>query len=421
MNATGYAFLGLTAVVGVLVAVIAFAILRFGAAARDAKRSLGDRHGDSVMLASALEEAFAKLKAQERATAARAEASERLSSQIVASLTSGLIVVDGDRRVKIVNPAARRILRTEEDSATAETMLDDIPPLREVIAESLDGQAPVIRREITITRGGETMHLGVTVSPLSGENGPQGAICLFSDLTSVVALEEQLRLKEALARLGELTAGLAHEFRNGLATIHGYGRLLDPDTLPVPQRNYVEGIRSETEELGGVVTNFLKFARPEPLSLAAVDLRLLIERAAEDVPTARIAIAGEFGTIDADDVLLRQAFSNLFRNSVEACSAAERPATITVDGRLDPRTHSVVTTIRDNGPGIGAEALDKVFQPFFTTRPGGTGLGLSIVQKVIVSHNGRVAASNHPDGGAMFTITFPVRVSAPGPEGTPDP
>ena len=409
MNPTGYAFLGLTTIVAMLVGMLAFAVLRFAAAARDTKRSLGRSQSDSALLASALEEAFAKLKAQERATAARAEASERLSGQIVASLTSGLIVVDEQRQVEIVNPAAHRILRIDESPAAVVSLLDEIPALKAVIFESLDGKAPIVRREITITRGSDAMRLGVTVSPLAGEKDPEGAICLFSDLTTIVALEEQLRLKEALARLGELTAGLAHEFRNGLATIHGYGHLLDPETLPEPQRRYVEGIRSETQELGEVVTNFLKFARPEPLKVAEADLRLLILRGAEDAPAAEITLNGEFGTIDADEVLLRQAFSNLFRNSVDACAVIHRPAVIAVEGRFDPKTRSVITTVRDNGPGIPADAVDKVFQPFFTTRPGGTGLGLSIVQKVIVSHNARVAAANHPEGGAIFTITFPSR------------
>ena len=168
MNATGYAFLGLTAVVAMLVGVLAFAVMRFAAAARDSKRSLGDSPGDSVLLASALEEAFAKLKAQERATAARAEASERLSSQIVASLTSGLIVVDEVRHVKIVNPAAHRILRVAETPSAMASLLADVPALDDVIRESLDGKAPVVRREITIARGGETMHLGGAV----GEGRP---------------------------------------------------------------------------------------------------------------------------------------------------------------------------------------------------------------------------------------------------------
>ena len=406
MNANAYTLLGLTAIVAALVSVLVFAVLKFGAAARASKRSLTETRAESMLLASALQEAFATLKAQERATAARAEASERLSSQIVESLTSGLIVVDGTRTVKIINPAARRILASKDPDAASAT-LAEVPALNEVIGECLDGKAPVVRRSLTITRRGETMHLGVTVSPFVGESGAEGAICLFSDLTSVVALEEQLQLKEALARLGELTAGLAHEFRNGLATIHGYGRLLNPDTLPHPQRDYIEGIRSETQALGEVVTNFLKFARPEPLSCVPVDLKTLLERAAEDVPSAQVTLSGDFGTVDADDVLLRQAFSNLFRNSIEACGVLQRAPQISVDSRMDARNSSIVLAIRDNGPGIAPEAMDKVFQPFFTTRPGGMGLGLAIVQKVIVSHNGRVTVANHPDGGAAFTITFP--------------
>ncbi len=401
MGANAYAFLGLTALVAMLVGILVFAVLRFAAAARDSKRALGETHAETIVLASALEDAFAKLKAQERATAARAEASERLSSQIVASLTSGLIVVDSQLQVKIVNPAAQRILRIETFTP------EEFPQLKELIDESLAGDTPLVRRTVTLTRAGDTMHLGVTVSPLASESGPQGAICLFSDLTAVVALEEQLRLKEALARLGELTAGLAHEFRNGLATVHGYGRLLDPEALPQPQRTYVEGIREETQALNEVVTNFLRFARPEPLSLAPIDLRSLIERAADDAPSAQVTLTGEFPTIQADDVLLRQAFSNLFRNSVEACTAVQRVPAISIEGRI-ARSGSLYIIVGDNGPGIPADALAKVFQPFFTLRPGGTGLGLAIVQKVIVSHNGRIAAGNRADGGAMFTIALPI-------------
>ena len=409
MTANAYAFLGLTALVAVLVGILAFAVLRFAAAARDSRRALGAHRGESMLLASALEDAFAKLKAQERATAARAEASERLASQIVASLTSGLIVVDAARLVQIVNPAARRLLTGTDaadiDDATFD--LDRFPQLKDLIDQSLQGDTPIVRRQITIAREGENMHLGVTVSPLGNDAGAPGAICLFSDLTAVVGLEEQLRLKEALARLGELTAGLAHEFRNGLATVHGYGRLLDPESLPLPQRTYVEGIREETQALNEVVTNFLRFAGPDPLSLAPVDLRALLTRAAEDLPAARVTLTGDFPTISADDVLLRQAFSNLFRNSVEACSSGKRAPEIVVEGRLDARTQTTQLTVSDNGPGIPQDALGKVFQPFFTMRPGGTGLGLAIVQKVIVSHNGRISATNGAHGGAVFSIALP--------------
>jgi two-component system, NtrC family, sensor histidine kinase PilS len=409
MSPNALAFLGLTALVAMLVAVLAFAVLRFVAAARDSKRALGPSQADSLVLASALEEAFAKLKAQERATAARAEASERLNSQIIASLTSGLIVVDSSRQVKIVNPAAERLLNRA--GREPDSILEDFPALAALIDESLKGDTPIVRREVTIAYQHDVMHLGVTVSPLAGASGPQGAICLFSDLTAVVALEEQLRLKEALARLGELTAGLAHEFRNGLATVHGYGRLLDPETLAEPQRSYVEGIREETQALNEVVTNFLRFARPDPISFEPVDLHALIARAAEDAAAGHVALIGTFALISGDEVLLRQAFSNLFRNSVEACSAVRRAPSITVDGRVDERAGLLHVIVRDNGPGLPADAIEKVFQPFFTRRPGGTGLGLAIVQKVVVSHNGRITAANAPSGGAVFTLTFPLQTT----------
>lgn len=341
--------------------------------------------------------------------AARAEASDRLRSQIVASLTSGLIVVDDAGEVRILNPAARRILRIGAGPDQTNTRLDEVGPLKSVIDESLRTRAPIVRRTVIVERADGPMHLGVTVSPLTAESGSGGAICLFSDLTSVIALEEQLRLKEALARLGELTAGLAHEFRNGLATIHGYARLMDPSALPGVQRPYLEGIREETHALGQIVTNFLNFAKPDPLTLAPVDLRSLIARAADDVPNARITCSGEFGAVDGDDVLLRQAFSNLFRNSVEACSVTGVAPEVGVAAGIDRAQRLVTVTVTDNGPGIQPDVVPRLFQPFFTTRPGGTGLGLAIVQKIIVSHNGRISAGNHSEGGAAFHVGLPLQ------------
>jgi len=236
----------------------------------------------------------------------------------------------------------------------------------------------------------------------------QAAVCLFTDLTEVVALEEQLRLKEALAGVGELTAGLAHEFRNGLATIHGYARLLDPVKLPEPYRPYLEAIRQETAEMGEVVTNFLNFARPEPLSVVDLDLHAIVERAASDhvADDVDLEIAGTFGEVRGDEVLLRQALSNLIRNGVEACHAAGIRPSIRIHGALDG-PHAIVT-IEDNGPGIPAASLPDIFKPFVTTKAQGTGLGLAIVLKVIVSHNGRIAAENRPEGGARFRVHLPL-------------
>jgi signal transduction histidine kinase len=226
----------------------------------------------------------------------------------------------------------------------------------------------------------------------------------------VFDLEDQLRLKETLARLGELTAGIAHEFRNGLATIHGYSRLIDPQELPERYRPYVAGIRQETEALGEVVTNFLNFARPEPLSLAPVDLGVVVRRAVDDLrhdaPDVVVTVDGEFGRIEGDDVLLRQVFSNLLRNAAEAAAgAAVRPA-IHIRADVDSERGRCGVLVDDNGPGIAPEARDKVFRPFFTTRSRGTGLGLAIVQKVVLSHGGRISVAESPEGGARFQLSF---------------
>ena len=401
------AMLAILLAIAVMFVVVMVKAIKVAAGRGNARRESG---GESAMLSMALQDALTKLKQQERAMAARAEASERLADQIVAGLTSGLVVVDRGGMVQAINPAARRILGLGEGGAGT-TFRDALKPataLSDLIAEALEGTSPIVRR--TVTLGGvRPRHLGVTVSPIAGGDGSlQAAVCLFTDLTAVVELEEQLRLKEALARLGELTAGLAHEFRNGLATIHGYGRLLDPSALPDPARTCVEGIRAETVALGQVVTNFLRFARPEQLILAPVELRGVIARAIEDVPNAAAAVfvEGPAASVNGDDVLLLRAFSNLIRNSLEACADAGITPRVMIRSEVTATDAHVV--VEDNGPGFTPESLSKVFQPFATTKANGTGLGLAIVQKVIVSHNGLVTATNRSTGGAQFHIRLPI-------------
>ena len=201
------------------------------------------------------------------------------------SLTAGLLVVDRAGIVEILNPAGRRLLGIDRTAVggSYRGILASVPPLAELIEECLQSMQPIARRTVEASSGDRVMHLGVTVSPLGGGSDARGIICLFSDLTNVFELEEQLRLKETLARLGELTAGLAHEFRNGLATIHGYGRLIDPQALPAHYQPYIEGIREETDALGKIVTNFLNFARPDQVQFARVDLGALVRRAADDL------------------------------------------------------------------------------------------------------------------------------------------
>jgi signal transduction histidine kinase len=416
MTQEGYLLLGLTAIVGALAGVVMFAVLRAGAVARDVSRKMKGG-GETAFMTAAMEEALARLRVQERAMTARAEASERLSGEIIASMTSGLLVVGVHGEVRILNPAGRRMLGLPDAdwSGPYREVLASVAPLADVIRECLAGAQPIVRRTLEITNPGAASHLGVTASPIKGARGElQGVICLFSDLSAVVELEDQLRLKDSLARLGELTAGLAHEFRNGLATIHGYSRLLDLDQLTADYRPYVEGIRAEADALGAIVTNFLNFARPTELTLSRVDMHAVADRAADEIRNearARhgdVTVRGEFAPVLGDEVLLRQAVSNLCRNALEACTEAKIPPQIVLEGSVDGAQQQFRLTVTDNGPGIDPALGDRIFRPFFTTRARGTGLGLALVQKIVVTHNGKVSVTRNPRGGATFQIALPV-------------
>src|SRR3954463_3293365 len=286
MSRASIILLSLTGVVAALAAGLAFVVLKLFAAARQLNRAQG-AGAETALMAAAMEEAVAKLRTREQAIVARAEASERLSDEIIASLTSGLLVVGGDRRIMSLNPAGRRLLGLPDTLASddLDVVLATAAPLATVIEECMDNGQAIRRRAVRIDpHRDRSTHLGVTVSPIGAHAGlPHGAICLFSDLTDVVLLEEQLRLKDGLAQVGELTAGIAHEFRNGLATIHGYARLLDLERLPTDMRPYVTGIREETDALGAVVRNFLNFAKPAELVLATVDIKAIVQRSADDI------------------------------------------------------------------------------------------------------------------------------------------
>jgi PAS domain S-box-containing protein len=415
MTPSAYAVVGLTAIVAALVGVLVYAALRFATAARDSSKLSEDR-SETAFVTAALHEALTKLKAQEREMSARAEASERLSSEIVESLTAGLLVVSSNQTIRILNPAARRMLNQQASAVgmNYKAVLREFAPLAQVIEECLRTGEPIVRRKLAIASSDpQITHLGVSVSPLTdAENELHGAICLFSDLTPVIEMEEQLHLKDSLARVGELTAGIAHEFRNGLATIHGYARLLDLNAMPPAFRPHVEGIRQETDSMGEVVTNFLNFAKPTKVSLSPVDLRAIAERAADEVRAeakahgGRVGLEGDFPVIDGDDVLLRQAFSNLLRNAVEAAVDASIAPDVTISGQVDGDV--VRVCVDDNGPGIPPAERERVFTPFFTTKGRGTGLGLALVQKIIVTHNGRIQVGRSAHGGASLQIVLPI-------------
>jgi signal transduction histidine kinase len=148
--------------------------------------------------------------------------------------------------------------------------------------------------------------------------------------------------------------------------------------------------------------------------LSRVDLRAICERAADEIRSdivslgGTIEVHGEFGVLEGDEVLLRQAFSNLLRNASDACAAASTPPHIVIQSEIDHAQRVSRVVVDDDGPGIPSALRDRVFTPFFTTKRNGTGLGLALVQKIIVFHNGRIVAGVSASGGASLQISLPV-------------
>jgi signal transduction histidine kinase len=210
-----------------------------------------------------------------------------------------------------------------------------------------------------------------------------------------------------------MTAGIAHEFRNGLATILGNARLLTSShaTLEASQA-IVDAVVAESQSLARVVTEFLQFAKPEPLHLETVDLHALLAGLLEELkPKAaeaevQLTLTGEPAHLEADEPLLRKAFSNLVTNAIEALADTSiEDRRVVVEVR--PSGGSATVRVRDNGPGVDPGSREKIFTPFFTMKEGGTGLGLSVVQKIVVSHNGTVELEN-ARGGASFLVRLPL-------------
>jgi len=276
------------------------------------------------------------------------------------------------------------------------------------------------REEIEYTTpSSELRQLGMTISPiLRGSREVAGALCLLSDLTELTLLQKQIHMKENLAALGELSAGIAHEFKNALATISGYAQMIRSEARG-ELGEHAERILDQTRALTHVVTEFLKFARPLELADEEVPVRAVVERVVaevrEAIPQVEVTTEGEFAEVSGDEGLLRQAILNLARNAAEAASGQPFGGRVTLRGAVDRSAgHDVQRiSIFDNGPGIPAQDLPKIFLPFYTTKANGTGLGLAVVLKIVVQHGGGIEARNQPEGGAEFILWLPLQRKLP--------
>lgn len=378
----------------------------------------------AAFMTASMQGVIRKLREQEkelerlhRVEKERAEHTERLSEEVTRNMPAGLLMVNAQGIIASANPAAEQVLGIRGlGYRRYSEVLSESSELTQLIGQCL-AQGKIFRREEVDhkTPSGETRHLGVTISPVrTAEEKVSGAICLLSDLTELAALQEQMELKKNLAALGELSAGIAHEFKNALATISGYAQMIRSESSDGEISDHAERILEQTRNITHVVTEFLKFARPLDISDEPVELQPLVERAIEEIATAAAGVSvraeGDFGIVAGDEGLLRQVILNLARNGAEACEG-RTGGRVTVRGEIvrGGDSPSQRITVQDNGAGISPDAMPNLFHPFFTTKARGTGLGLAVVQKIILQHGGLIEARNHPSGGAVFIVTLPAR------------
>ena len=334
---------------------------------------------------------------------------------ILQCIPSGVIVINMDGIATFCNASADKILGIDypkEKDKSYLNILKGNSQVAELIKNGMKGET-YYRKQIQIKTDRNTKWIGISTSILYDNKAmPMGVIAVFSDITDVKELEAEVKLKERLAAVGELSAGVAHEIRNPLSAIGGYAELLKRGLSEDESASVIEGIIKEAKNLNSIVTNFLSFVRkPQPV-FKEIDVNALIKEivsiACHDKGSGRIGFnikpTRALPVIEADPFELRMAFLNIIQNAVQAMPNGGR---LTVKSGI--QYGMIFIEITDTGGGIPKEIGDRIFNPFFTTKEQGTGLGLAIAHKIVESHDGRIEFKSKKGKGTTFIIRLPIR------------
>jgi signal transduction histidine kinase len=396
----------------------------------------GRTQNEAEFVLETFQSVIAQLQSQQQelerlnaAASQRAASAERFSERIVASMPTGLIAFDAAGLVTVSNGPARTLLGDDIEGDHFRAVFHNAPPLAQMVDDCLSTGKLFRREEIEATSdAGQPTRLGATVAPIDpgSGTGERGALCLLTDITEVMRLREQVALKRNLESLGEMSAGLAHEFKNAMAALHGYAQFLQSIDQDERGQAAASALLQEVRNLSEMITSFLNFARPQPLQLEDVSLGELIDECARELqpllaerrvelsigsPTVREGSdEPQSLEIRADARMLRQALLNLLRNAVEAISADKPDRRVIVHSAIESEQGKwwATISIQDTGDGIPAADLQKIFIPFFTTKSQGHGVGLALAHRVITEHGGTLTAANAPEGGASFTVRIPI-------------
>ncbi|MFP7756066.1 ATP-binding protein [Thermodesulfobacteriota bacterium B35] len=365
-----------------------------------------------------------RLRTTEEALQRTALEFDRLSllyKQIFDDITTGIITIDDRDRITSFNHAAARITGYSADEILGRQLGACFPGIllegkqhRQVIdLEKKDGR--MIRVGYSFSR------LNMPAEdPEAGEACSDCKVITLQDISKIEKMEQQLREREKMAAIGELSASIAHDFRNPLAAISGSAQVLALETksgseeAPQTLRTLTEIILRESDRMAKIINNFLQFARPAPVQNEWFNLRRLVVESVDSLRqgeqracTIEVEISE---TMDCwgDRQQVQTVVMHLLANSCQA--AAEVGGDVTVRGTEDQWQGRNVSRIDvvDQGPGLEPEVRQRMFEPFFTTRESGTGLGLAIVRQIVEHHGGTIRVESEPGHGCAITILLPL-------------
>lgn len=344
-------------------------------------------------------------------------------------MRNGVIAIHRDGRLALMNDEAYRIFSLTRTPADPGRPFSDVfrerPDLIRVLSGAFELTTLPNRAELRLKDIDRV--IGYTLSQVKDEGGrPVGAVLFFKDLTQVEQMEERERLRDRLASLGEMAAGIAHELKNPLAGIEVMAGLLRrqiPDSTDA--QALLADIMSEAKLANAIVVEMLEFVRPIRLQMDRTDiagvLRQAVVLAEGKVPRRDIVLEMDvpptLPPIDGDQHQLCQVFTNLLINAFEALDGRGRVLVVAVSeaivqdpavGSDAPAVPAVVIDVVDDGPGVPPDLSDRIFTPFFSTKPKGSGLGLPIVRKIVDAHDGRIDLSSALGAGTRFRVTLPV-------------
>jgi signal transduction histidine kinase len=336
-------------------------------------------------------------------------------------LESGLMMFDREGRLLAANPAAEELLgplRPRLGFPAGEALAAH-PDFASLAAAAIADGRSIPRASVGIERGGQKVELGLTLQTLRGTAGAAGPafLVLFADVTDLSRREAEERFAAGLAQLGELSAGVAHELRNSLATVQGYLALAARRELPEAAREELAEARRETQALARIVDDFLTFARPGSGVLEPVDLGVLLARATSDPALAGVDFElmlpkRPLPAIAGDPSLLQRALRNLLLNAAQATlahastAAPAGPVVVTLSQEAPP-AGALRIAIDDCGTGLAPEVAAHLFEPFASGRPGGAGLGLALARRIVVMHGGSLSVAPREPLGVRAEIRLP--------------